>query len=821
MIKNLTFFYGLMLLSIYSNAATYYFSVISGEDNRTSIKARNPSTPWKSLDKMNEVFKSLQPGDSILFKRGETFYGSMLISKSGTSEKPIVIGSYGNGPKPIISSLVSLVDWVDLGNGIYESTHPNLGDNLNIFLLDNILMERGRFPNRNAPNGGYMNIESVNHPQSISSSELPTSTNWTGAEVVIRKSYFTIDRHPIIAHSKSTIDFAPVSGTYNVHKNFGFFIQDHPATLDQVGEWHYQPSSKKIRVYFGSQAPDSFGVQVGTIDDLVNNTAQTSNVILENLCLQGANQNSIFIEQGKGFSIRGIDIEFSGDTGIKARNLSDLEIKDCSISYSNNNGINLLQNTPGASIINNNVEFTGTMTGMGQSGVGNGYGIHAPSDNARVEYNRIIHTGYIGIRFGGNNSSVMYNYVDNFCLNKNDGAGIYTWTGGSNENFQGRKIISNIVLNGKGSKDGTPLPQISNPAVEGIYIDDNASGIEISNNTIANVSSKGLYIHNARDLVIKNNTIYNNQFQLYISQDAPDSPIKNNIATENILFSKLATQKAISIHSNQDDITDMIHLDKNFYVGRTGQLPIKNQRTNEASLRISAAYDLDSWKEDSGNEQQSQNIELDIPLYRINKLLESNRYPRGMFDENIDGLHCFSPSKNCELSWDQNSNMDGGSLKISSKALAFILVGSGSVESKKNYILKFSAKADKNASLDLFLRQSGSSYHTLSEIHSVKLEVERNEYEIHFSSPVKEENSSIVFESGAENLTYWLDNIEFYEAEVETPDPEKYILFEYNSTQEDKTVSLDGCFLDVKKKKYVESLILKPFTSVVLMRCKI
>ncbi|MEJ7684845.1 MAG: hypothetical protein WKG06_44765 [Segetibacter sp.] len=60
-------------------AATYYFSTSSGNDSRTSTQAKNPSTPWKTISKLNSFFSSLQPGDSVLFKRGETFYGSVTI----------------------------------------------------------------------------------------------------------------------------------------------------------------------------------------------------------------------------------------------------------------------------------------------------------------------------------------------------------------------------------------------------------------------------------------------------------------------------------------------------------------------------------------------------------------------------------------------------------------------------------------------------------------------------------------------------------------------------------------------------------------------
>src|SRR5690554_3302145 len=111
----------------YSLAARYYFSV-SGDDSRTSAQAQNPSTPWKSISKLNAIFASLKPGDEVLFKRGETFYGSIHINASGSQGRPITIGAYGSGDKPIITSLVSLNNWTSVGNGIYERSEEHTSE---------------------------------------------------------------------------------------------------------------------------------------------------------------------------------------------------------------------------------------------------------------------------------------------------------------------------------------------------------------------------------------------------------------------------------------------------------------------------------------------------------------------------------------------------------------------------------------------------------------------------------------------------------------------------------------------------------------------
>lgn len=90
-------FYLLFLLPGPLLPQNYYIDSQSGSDaNRgTSI-----SSPWKSLERVNQqVFR---PGDQILFKAGSEWTGELHPLGSGTSKRPIVIGRYGEGERPLI-----------------------------------------------------------------------------------------------------------------------------------------------------------------------------------------------------------------------------------------------------------------------------------------------------------------------------------------------------------------------------------------------------------------------------------------------------------------------------------------------------------------------------------------------------------------------------------------------------------------------------------------------------------------------------------------------------------------------------------------------
>ena len=75
-----------------AGGTTYYVDSAAGSDSAAGTSA---ATPWRSLDKVNAT--SLSPGDSVLFKGGSAWTGSLTVSSSGAAGSPITIGSYGTG----------------------------------------------------------------------------------------------------------------------------------------------------------------------------------------------------------------------------------------------------------------------------------------------------------------------------------------------------------------------------------------------------------------------------------------------------------------------------------------------------------------------------------------------------------------------------------------------------------------------------------------------------------------------------------------------------------------------------------------------------
>ncbi|HLW21024.1 MAG TPA: malectin domain-containing carbohydrate-binding protein, partial [Cyclobacteriaceae bacterium] len=740
--------------------------------------------------------------------RGETFYGSIHINASGSQGRPITIGAYGSGDKPIITSLVSLNNWTSVGNGIYESHDPLLGSEVNIVLVNNAIQEMGRYPNSNSSNGGYLTIQSTNGHNNVVGSGV--SGNWNGGEVVIRKSHWTIDRHKIVSQFGNIISFDGKGGSYSPAKGYGFFIQGHPNTLDREGEWYFNPSSKRLRMHFGSSQPNSKRIEVSTEDFLVTNSWNKDFIVFDNIHLKGANKKAFHIVRSNNFHIKNCDIEFSGENGMTIEDSRDFTFENSKLLYSNNNGVDLRGNTANAVIKNNRVENTGVFAGMGQSGVGNGIAILTGSDNNLIEYNEIKNTGYVGIRFGGNSTVVKNNLIESFCMTRDDGAAIYTWSGPSNIEYRGRKIIGNIILNGIGAPEGTPS---NTHQVEGIYLDDNSAGVEITNNTVENVSGKGIFLHNARNVVIQNNTLFNNGVQLRLAHDRLGNPIRNVTMRENIFVAKTKDQLAASVSSIKKDIGEMGNFDNNSYARPFNDLlTFYAHNGNEKAENI----DLNVWKSKFGKDQSSQASPISIPEYEVTHIDKNNKYANGAFNTRLATIQGIYGS-NSKISW-ADGQLDGGTLQVEGRGNSSITKAVGSVKRSTYYVLKFTAKATKDAYVDLTIMKSIIPFTEVAPKVTLKISKGRGEYEAVFPVDASQPLASIRFAFNNQDLTYWLDNVGLYEAEAVPLDPDDYFKFEYNYSAKSKEIALGGTYIDVKNNTYSGKVSLAPYSSKVLIR---
>ncbi len=798
-----------------SKAANYYFSSSMGNDSRSISEAQNIASPWKTISKLNSFFNSLNYGDVIYLKRGDVFEGSLIVSKSG-----ITITAYGEGIKPEITGFKTLSGWYNTGNNIWETTINEATPIVNSVSVNGNFKPVGRYPNASAANKGFLKYESYNGKTSITDSKIASAGNFTGGEIIIRKTRWVLDKNKILQHAGNVINYQSQSN-YDAAKDYGYFIQNHPATLDVNGEWFFNSTTKKFGIYSGSDNPNNFEIKAGIIETLIDINGQ-GNIVFDQIKFTGAVTNTIRINSSQNIRISNCEILFSGKNAIDVSNSNTITIENSTIDETNNIAFNI--NASGTIIKNNIIKNTGTHPGMGDGDSGSYEAILISGDNNLIENNQIENTGYVPLTFNGNNITIKNNFINNFAFVKDDGGAIYTWNNGANApaNY-GRVVSNNIILNGKGAPDGTDNTQQS--LAHGIYIDDNAANVEIIGNSIADCASYGIFIHNAHDIIIKQNTSFNNLVQLVAEHDniAPNSPVYNLSVTDNIFFSKKADQIVAEYKTKNNDIRNFGSFDRNIY-----SRPFDDQLVIKVLQQVNGTYtykniSLETWKSTYGKDASSKNSAKEIIPFKINKTVGKNKFSNDAFNDNINSLYAYAAAGNANTVW-ANGILDGGSLKISFSSVsgksdyASLVLGIGAVEINKTYLLKFSMLGVKdNKVITAYLRQSVGSYKDLSIRKSIIIEGKRTEQQILFTATSPEDNASIVFDVDEQNNPLYLDNIQLTEVEASLVNPNDVIKFFYNASGNAKTINIGSMAVDVNNIVYDNTIKLAPYASSILI----
>ncbi len=557
-----------LLISLFTfyvaDAATYYLSTSTGSDNRTAAQAQNQGTPWKTLIKINTV--ALNPGDSVLLKRGETFTGGLVVNHSGSASNQIVFDAYGSGEKPIITGFTSVSNWKFSRNNIYEFSNPAYPENINMVVVDGELQPIGRYPKATASNGGFLTNQTHVGYTSLTSSAIAGLPSFTGGEIVMKKYQWILDRGRIIGQSGSTVTIdhfiAPNHPTayYDIIDNHGFFFQNHVNALSLPNEWCYESATKKIKMFL----PGNANVEVSTIENLVTISSK-SFLRFNNLAFTGANSNAILITNASdNISITNCDFNFSGIDAIHANAsaLGRVTVEGCSITNTNNNAIEA-GSTRNWLITNNTIINTGMIAGMGLTGDGQYNAISYTSDGSIIQNNKIKNTGYLGIHFSGNNTLIKNNFVENFVMIKSDGGGIYTY--GETDKVN-RIVTGNIVINGPGNLFGTNEDS-TNPyagQVHGIYMDGGSANVSITKNTVANSSHAGIWLSSPKGVVVANNTLYDNTVaQLKVSENTDQ--ISNLSVRQNLLFATDSAELISSYFLKFSTLSSIGLVDSNYY----------------------------------------------------------------------------------------------------------------------------------------------------------------------------------------------------------------------------------------------------------------
>jgi hypothetical protein len=98
-------------------ARTSMIFYVDSRDGNDTNAGTSSEAAWKSLTKVNST--SFRPGDRILLRSSSVWEGQLWPKGSGVEGKPITVGTYGGGGKPVINGEGQVQDAVLLKNQEY------------------------------------------------------------------------------------------------------------------------------------------------------------------------------------------------------------------------------------------------------------------------------------------------------------------------------------------------------------------------------------------------------------------------------------------------------------------------------------------------------------------------------------------------------------------------------------------------------------------------------------------------------------------------------------------------------------------------------
>lgn len=236
-----------VLLLSYSLCAQnqYYLSSSTGNDSNDGSQTQ----PWKTLSKISNT--TLGPGDTVYFKKGDTFRGHFVVDGSGTEQSPITFTSYGNGNQPIISGSDHDDGGGDYREAMLVTNHDNMvfddleiqnhrtisrsgvGDLVSFGIRIEVSDSNANLNNFSFRNMTFKNVYALywvdpsnqNAFNDFEVSGLTFISSWGGIinNVIVEDSYFT-DLQRIGVHIKNTMGKTSTKRNTNfVFRNNEFF----------------------------------------------------------------------------------------------------------------------------------------------------------------------------------------------------------------------------------------------------------------------------------------------------------------------------------------------------------------------------------------------------------------------------------------------------------------------------------------------------------------------------------------------------------------------------------------------------------------------
>jgi hypothetical protein len=430
-----------LVLPVFAHAATYYVDFTGGSDTNTGTSQISAwkHAPGDSNATGNAGSVTLHPGDTVLFKGGVVYRGSITIPASGASNNPITYRGDGWGPeKAILDGSEIMTGWTKCASANDCSGNPNwaniyyaytpVGITATAFTAN--LHENNEFlwlaQEPDLPDPFYRDQIAYYYTLPIGAMQNTSLTDatifnqadasyWQNSSVMVWHQPNIVSTREILSFNPAThtITFADVEGggVYTDRQTYYSIINSIHA-LDQAGEYYFHPVAEangthKIYLWPRDTSHLAQGIEISArnygIDIEVNSYITVEGFVVQKY--SGSDLTSCGIGS---YNVSG------------SKNITNIIVRNNYIRHDSHTsggyGGVFLSSCDYCTVENNTIEENVLTTGICVTG----------SDHAITRGNIIRRPGHTGMwYFGDTNSQIVNNTVEDVFGTHGNGITIY------------------------------------------------------------------------------------------------------------------------------------------------------------------------------------------------------------------------------------------------------------------------------------------------------------------------------------------------------------------------------------------------------------
>ncbi len=848
----------------------YHLSSSEGDDTSDGT---SPEPPWKTLNRLNQALreKVIRPGNTILFKRGDRFVGTLYASRvKGTADQPILYSDYGepSAPMPVISGYVAITGWeasetdgihmceADLSESSGEAT-----DAPRYLFLDRKAMPLARHPDT-----GFLFVDedSETSSRTIKDAELahvPHISEWKGGQVVVRTDGRTYSNFEIESADASSLT---VSGERHVIDenrtaiNNGYFLQGKLQGLDAEGEWVFDDRAAKLHLVPPEDVACADLTDRVTVSRFQNGVELDDHTLIRNIRFEGyANAAFAMAPNTEGDIIDTCTVR-NCHQGVSGSGISHSVISNNTFQELFDSGISFHGDVSHMMITGNRFENIGLHPGV----EGQHTGICLESDEPEMSIanilskNRMERVGYSGIMIrigdpsGENPTMVEKNVIRHALAILADGASIHL------EGAQGNVIRDNILKDAVGDQTSWnggmgDAEQTANAFGIADFGDDMRNN-QILHNTVIR-HDEGFHAENkSKNTVFKGNLLYGNRAcQARFSTGDQNTGSLGYQVFDNIFYCADPSQWAMCQEGEAHENDDFGTFDNNYYCNPystnryAGEYFISHADKGDALIwrrqgqpPEDLLLNLYEYQQLSGQDANSKTdvekwtvFRIGERLYELDERVGRNWISNSDFES---GTYPWEAGGGKIVS-DTREGLDGKCLKVVASGDYQTRVNNGRhipFKTDAHYLLSFSGLRDVPLEIDIapYYRLDEYTSRPIGERHRFPIGPGRHDYAYIFTVDATEgvdaagnvvayDDMRIFFHIGKGEPDCWLDNVKLFKITLkEALAPEERSKLFVNETDREKTFPLnDVVYKDLDGNLVTgESITLPPFRSKVL-----